>query len=180
MTECIQARRTERHQEGTVTGEGTPLKMPPCPSGLQCCSALVVSVVRSCRVIWSRWVGQGRSLSRTRLGCQTSCSSNKDCHSNDHSVNLTSDPYCYKKQREGLAGMVGRTSSSNVQYLHQLDRQDGGAHQCPLGLFWLVGSEGEGHWGPDRGPVDTSQACPLLHPVTLMRTLSKPLSQMYS
>lgn len=108
MTESIQARQTECCQGSAVTGEETPLKMPLCPSGLQCCSALVVSVVRSCHVIWSRWSGQGGYLSRIRTGCQTSCSSNKDCHSNDHSVSLTSDPYCYKKQREGPAGMVGR------------------------------------------------------------------------
>lgn len=78
------------------------------------------------------------------MGCQTSCSSNKDCHSNDHSVSLTSEPYCYKKQREGLAGMVGRIAGSNAQYLHQLDRQDGGAHQSPLGLLWLWGAGGRG------------------------------------
>lgn len=95
------------------------------------------------------------------MGCQTSCSSNKGCHSNDHSVSLTSDPYCYKKQREGQAGMVGRTVGSNAQYLHQLDRQDGGAHQSPLGLLWLGGGSGrEGQWGPRRGPADTSQDCP--------------------
>lgn len=79
------------------------------------------------------------------MGCQTSCSSNKGCHSNDHSVSLTSEPYCYKKEREGLAGMVGRTVGSNAQYLHQLDRQDGGAHQSPLGLLWLGGGRREGH-----------------------------------
>lgn len=139
MTECIQARRTEWCQGSAVTGEGTPLKMPPCPSGLQCCSALVVSVLRSCHVIWSRWSGQGGSLSGMWIWCQTSCSSNKGCHSNDQSVSPTSDPYCYKKQREGQAGMVGRTVGSNAQYLHQLDRQDGGAHQSPLGLLCWEG-----------------------------------------
>lgn len=80
-----------------------------------------------------------------RMGCQTSCSSNKDCHSNDHSVSLTSDPYCYKKDREGLAGMVGRIAGSNAQHLHQLDRQDGGGHHSPLGLLWLVGAGDSGH-----------------------------------
>lgn len=144
MTECIQARRTEWCQGSAVTGEGTPLKMPPCPSGLQCCSALVVSVLRSCHVIWSRWSGQGGSLSGMWIWCQTSCSSNKGCHSNDQSVSPTSDPYCYKKQREGQAGMVGRTVGSNAQYLHQLDRQDGGAHQSPLGLLCWEGGGSEG------------------------------------
>lgn len=38
--------------------------------------------------------------------------------------------------------MVGRSAAPNVQYLHQLDRQDGGAHQSPLGLFWLGELEG--------------------------------------
>lgn len=180
MTECIQARRTERCQGSAVTGEGTPLKMPPCPSGLQCCSALVVSVLRSCHVIRYRWSGQGGSLSGMWMGCQTSCSSNKGCHSNDHSVSLTSEPYCYKKERVGLAGMVGRTVGSNAQYLHQLDRQDGGAHQSPLGLLWLGGGRREGHWGPYRGPADTSQDCPWSRPVTLMRIQSKRLLQMYS
>lgn len=148
MTECIQARRTQWCQGSAVTGEGTPPKMPPCPSGLQCCSALVVSVLRSCHVIWYRWSGQGGSLSGTWMGCQTSCSSNKGCHSNDHSVSLTSEPYCYKKLREGLAGMVGRTVGANVQYLHQLDRQGRGAHQSPLGLLWLWGAGGRDSEGP--------------------------------
>lgn len=147
MTECIQARRTKGCQEGGVTGEEIPLKMPPCPRGLQCCRALVVFALRLYHVIWSRWGGRGGSLSRTRLGCQTSCSSNKDCHSNDHSVGLTSNPHCYKKQREGLDGIVGGPTSSNVWYLHQLDKQDGGAHQSPLGLLWL-----EGHGAP-RGQI---------------------------
>lgn len=38
--------------------------------------------------------------------------------------------------------MVGRRAPPNVHYLHQLDRQDGGAHQSPLGLFWLGEREG--------------------------------------
>lgn len=174
MTECIQARQTERRQEGVVTDEGTPLKMPPCPCGLQCCRALVVFPLRLCHVIWSRWGGRGGSLSRTRLGCQTSCSSNKDCHSNDHSVSLTSNPHCYKKQREGLAGIVGGTTGSNVWYLHQLDRQDGGAHQSPLGLLWLGGARRR----DTERPEDTSPSGSWSYPVTLMRTLSK--LQMYS
>lgn len=76
------------------------------------------------------------------MGCQKSCSSNKGCHSNDHSVSLTSEPYCYKKLREGLAGMVGWTVGANAEYLHQLDRQGRGAHQSPLGLLWLWGAGG--------------------------------------
>lgn len=147
MTECIQARRTEWCQGSAVTGEGDPFWKCHCAlCGIPCCSALVVSVLRSCHVIWSRWRGQGGSLSGMRMRFQTSCSSNKDCHSNDHSVSLTSDPHCTKtKQREGQAEMMGRTAGSNAQNFHQLDKQDGGAHQSPLGLLWLgrgIGREG--------------------------------------
>lgn len=38
--------------------------------------------------------------------------------------------------------MVEKTEGSNAQYLHQLDSQDGGAHQSPLGLLWLGGGGG--------------------------------------
>lgn len=179
MTECIRARRTEWCQGSAVTGEGTPLKMPPCPSGLPCCSALVVSVLRSCHVIWSRWSGQGGSLSGMRMGCQTSCSSNKDRHSNDHSVSLTSDPYCYKTQ--GGAGWDGGKDCWFKCAVFTSIRQ--ARWRCPSEPIRIVvvgGSGREGQWRPYRGPADTSQNCPWSHPVTLMRTLSKPLLQMYN
>lgn len=44
--------------------------------------------------------------------------------------------------------MVGGTAGSNTSYLHQLDRQDGGAHQSPLGLLWLEEAEGRAGEGP--------------------------------
>lgn len=177
MTESIQARQTECCRGSAVTGEETPPKMPLCPSGLQCCSALVVSVVRSCHVIWSRWSGQGGSLSGMRTGCQTSCCSNTDCHPNDHSVSLTSDPYCYKKQREGPAGVVGRTWFKCAVFTSI--RQARWRYPSePIRIVVVGGSAREGQRGPYRGPADTSQRCPWSHPVTLMRTLPKPHLQL--
>lgn len=129
--------------------------MPPCPSGLQCCSALVVSVLRSCHVIRYRWRRQGGSLSGMWMDCQTSCSSNNSCHSNDHSVGLTSEPYWW----------VGGTVCPKAQYLHQLDRQDGSAHQNPLGLLWFSTVREGGTVRAVPGPADTSQDCPWSRPL---------------
>lgn len=62
---------------------------------------------------------------------------------------LTSQPgwvflFCFfasRPDRHWLKKEPGRVGS-HQRYLHQLDRQDGGRHQSPLGLLW---------WGGDSG-----------------------------
>lgn len=60
------------------------------------------------------------------------------------------NPTVRRKGGRGRRGWWEGASAPNAQYLHQLDRQDGGAHQSPLGLFWLGELEGGTAWALRR------------------------------